>query len=86
MIPENNSDPLKSIYQQDLEHAFYSFCSYVCITRNKKMNIASIFITLLNDNNLLDVFMTLCDHDSKYDAARAFLTIEPSLQKSKYLK
>lgn len=86
LLDNSSADPVKSIYQQDLEHAFYSFCSYTCIFRNKKMNIASIFIALLDDEHLQEVFMLLCDHQTKYDAVRSFLTIEPALQKSKYIK
>ena len=56
------------------------------IMRNKKMNIASIFISLLDDETLQEIFMVLCDHQTKNDAVRSFLTIEPALQKSKYIK
>jgi len=86
MLEEISSDPVRSLYQQDLEHAFYSYCSYVILLKNKKMNIAAIFIETLNNEKLLDIFMKLCDHNTKYDAVRSFLTLEPSLQKSKYIK
>lgn len=79
-------NPIQSLYREDLEHKFYSFCSYVAMSNNKKMNVASIFIELLENNILLDIFMKLCDHNTKYDAVRSFLTLEPSLQKSKYIK
>lgn len=86
MIEEISSDPVRSLYQQDLEHAFYSYCSLVILLKNKKMNIAAIFIETLNNEKLLDIFTKICDHRTKYDAVRCFLTIEPSLQKSKYIK
>jgi len=86
MLEEISSDPVRSLYQQDLEHAFYSYCSYVILLKNKKMNIAAIFIETLNNEKLLDIFMKICVHRTKYDAVRSFLTIEPSLQKSKYIK
>jgi len=86
LIESTDIDPITTLYNQDLEHAFYSFCSFVSMHNNKKMNIASIFIEVLNDENLLDIFIELCDHKTKYDAVRSFLTIEPSLQKSKYIK
>lgn len=79
-------DPIGSLYREDLEHTFYSFCSYVAMSNNKKMNIASIFIEVLKNDFLLDFYIKLCDYDNKYDAVRSFLTIEPSLQKSKYIK
>ena len=80
-----STDPIRHMYQQDLEHAFYSFCSLVCMLKNKKMNIASVFIEILENEGLQKVFMEICDHQTKYDAVRAFLTIEPALQKSKYI-
>ena len=85
-MEDKSSDPIYSLYRQDLEHAFYSFCSYICIIRNKKMNVASIFIETLQDEYVQEIFMKLCDHKNKYEAVRSFLTIEPSLQKSKYIK
>ena len=81
-----STDPIRHMYRQDLEHAFYSFCSLVCMLKNKKMNIASVFIEILENEGLQKVFMEICDHQTKYDAVRAFLTIEPALQKSKYIK
>lgn len=81
-----SNDPGKSLYNAELEITFYSFCSFVCMLKNKKMNIANIFITVLSDQELLDLFIHLCDHTSKYDAARTFFSIEPSLQTSKYIK
>jgi hypothetical protein len=85
-MEEKSTDPVRSLYQQDLEHAFYSYCSLVTMLKNKKMNIAAIFIETINDDELLDIFSNLCDHRNKYDAVRSFFTIEPSLQKSKYIK
>jgi len=85
-MEEKSTDPVRSLYQQDLEHAFYSYCSLVTMLKNKKMNIAAIFIETLNDDELLDIFSNLCDHRTKYDAVRSFFTIEPALQKSKYIK
>ena len=79
-------NPIESLYREDLEHTYYSFCSLIAMSRNKKMNIASIFIEVLQDKNLLDIYRELCDHSTKYEAVRSFLTIEPSLQKSKYIK
>ena len=81
-----DEDPIGTLYHEDLEHGFYSFCSYVAMCNNKKMNIASIFIEVIQNENLLDIYMRLCDHSTKYEAVRSFLTLEPSLQKSKYIK
>lgn len=86
VIEKNENDPAKNMYQYDVEHAFYSFCSFVCLINNKKMNIANVFIFLLENDNYRDLYMDLSDCDTKYEAIRSFLTIEPSLQRSKYIK
>ena len=75
-MPARKKGTVRSLYQQDLEHAFYSYCSLVTMLKNKKMNIAAIFIETLNDDELLDIFSNLCDHRTKYDAVRSFFTIE----------
>jgi len=85
-MDEASTDPIGSLYRQDLEHTFYCFCAMVSMMKNKKMNIASVFIEILDNDYLLDIYMDLGDHKTKYDAVRSFLTIEPTLQKSKYIK
>ena len=80
------TDPGRKQYNEELEHVFYSFCSFVCILNNKKLNIANIFIKTLEEPELFELFMNIGDHRTKYDLARSFFTIEPALQKSKYIK
>ena len=80
------NDPARHMNLEDAEHAFYSFCSFVCLVNNKKMNIANIFIFILENKEYRDLYMRLSDSATKYDAVRSFLIIEPSLQKSKYIK
>lgn len=86
MITTKTTDPVNTIYEQDLEHIFYSFCTYVTQVHNQKINMAKIFIHVLEDDNLREIFKELGDHSTKYDTIRTFLTLEPSLQKSKYIK
>lgn len=86
MDESNVIDPVSSLYEKDIEHMFYCFCSFVCLIRNKKMNIANIFLEFLECDTLQETFIELCDHKTKYEAVRHFLTQEPSLQKSKYIK
>jgi len=86
MYRDSTVDPVQSLYDKDLEHTFYSFCSFVCMSTNKKQNIANIFLYVLENQEILNLYMELGDHSTKYDAIRSFLTIEPSLQKSKYIK
>lgn len=86
LTSSTETDPGKKQYNEELEHIFYAYCSYVCLISNKKLNIANIFIKTLETPELFEIYMQLGDHRNKYDLARSFFTIEPSLQKSKYIK
>lgn len=83
---DNPIDPVQNLYDKDLEHTFYSFCSYICMYTNRKQNIANIFLHVLDNEEIKKLYISLGDHKTKYEAIRSFLTIEPSLQKSKYIK
>lgn len=80
------SDPTSSVVADEQKHTFLSFCSFVCIAFNKKLNFANIFILLLKDTSLRELYMKLCGFDSEFDAIKSFLDYDPSLYKSKYIK
>ena len=79
-------DPVHQISNDELERAFLIFCSYVCILNNKKLNLPNIFLSLLKDENLKNIFKTLSDIESDYDCLKYFLSRDSSLHKSKYIK
>jgi hypothetical protein len=81
-----DSDPLEQAYNNEFERIFLSFCSFVCIIHNKKMNLANIFILLMKEPEFLDCYMKLTEMDTKYDALYSFLHYDTSLHKSKYIK
>ncbi len=68
------------------KHMFLSFCSFVCICHNKKLNIANIFILLLKDPSLKELFIKLGNFDSEYEALKFILYYDTTLYKSKYIK
>jgi hypothetical protein len=50
------------------------------------MNLPNIFIVLLKDKNLRELFKNMMCIDSDYDACKKFLEHDPTLYKSKYIK
>lgn len=80
------SDPLNHVYDKEFTHLFLSFCSYVCIVKNKKMNLPNIFLWLLREEKLRNVFKMLCDVETDYDVLKCFLEYDPSLHRSKYIR
>lgn len=79
-------DPTASVVAAEQKHTFLCFCSFVCIAHNKKLNFANIFILILKDNSLRELYMKLCGFDSDFDAIKSFLDYDSALYKSKYIK
>jgi len=80
------NDPVECINEQELDRCFLTFCSYICILHNKKLNLANIFLLLLKNEDIKNLFKGMCDLDSDYDCLKYFLQRDPSLHKSKYIK
>lgn len=81
-----NTNPVDVTYDKEYEHLFLSFCSYVCVIKNKKMNLPNIFLCLLREPSLRDLFKLLCDVETDYDVLKCFLDHEPTLHRSKYIR
>ena len=82
----SNTNPLDVVYDKEYNHLFLCFCSYVCITKNKKLNLPNIFLALMKEPDLRDVFKMLCDVETDYVVLKCFLDHEPSLHRSKYIR
>jgi hypothetical protein len=80
------SDPVHQVSNEELDKAYLILCSYVCILHNKKMNLPNIFLLLLKDIRIMQLFKHLSDFDTDYDCLKYFLQRDPSLHKSKYIK
>ena len=81
-----NSDPVHNLYETEYTHYFLCFCTLVCLLNNKKLNLANIFLCMLKDKDIRDIFKGLCDISSDYKALKKFLQYDPTLYKSKYIK
>lgn len=82
----SNTNPMEVLYDQEYSHLFLSFCSYVCIVKNKKLNLPNIFLFLMKEPELREVFKMLCDVETDYDVLKCFLDYEPTLHRSKYIR
>lgn len=71
--------------QKQKEHIFNSFCSFVSILNNKKMNYASVLLSYIQDKKIRNFFKTLQNIDSDMAAIRIFLENDQTLHKSKYV-
>lgn len=71
--------------QIEREHMFNSFCSFVSILNNKKMNYASVLLEYMQDKKLRDFFKMLHNIDNDMSAIKLFLEHDSTLYKSKYV-
>lgn len=81
-----SSDPTRDINKIEFEHMFLSFCTCSCLVNNKKLNLAKIFISLLDTPNLRAAMLKATSLDSEWQLLKKFLEYEPTLYKSKYIK
>lgn len=81
-----SNDPAQNITTKEFEHTFLSYCTCVCLVCNKKMNLAKIFIILLQNPSLRNAFMQSASIDNEWTLLKKFLEYDPSLHKSKYIK
>jgi hypothetical protein len=78
-------DNSTNLLEYELNHLFYSFCTFVTLTSAKKYNLANILLLLLQDRELRDFFKSYCDVSSDIGVVQTFLKFDPSLYKSKYV-
>jgi len=74
-----------SLTTYEQEHLFLAFCSFVTLIHAKKLNLANVFLLVLQNKNLRDLFKVYCDANNDYAVVQAFLSFDPSLHKSKYV-
>lgn len=82
----SNTNPVEVTYDNEYTQLFLSFCSYVCVVKNKKLNLPNIFLFLLKEPQLREIFKMLCDVETDYDVLKCFLDHDPTLHRSKYIR
>lgn len=71
-------------YKENL-HLFKSFCSFLCIIKCKKLNVANILLLYLQERKVRRFFGHLMSVYTDFQAVKLFLEFDPSLYKSKYI-
>ena len=71
---------------QEMSETFLAFCTFVSLTSGKKTNLANIFLKLLQNKHLRNIFKKQLEIETDFEAVSIFLQFDPSLHKSKYIK
>jgi hypothetical protein len=80
-----SNNPIESTHAKEITNTFVGFCSFISIIHNKKINLPNIFIMLLKNNKLRELFKKLLDVDTDMELVQLFLFFDPTLYKSKYV-
>ena len=81
-----NTDPSNNIVDLEQKNNFLKFCTLVCIIHNKKLNLANIFLLILQEKQIKKLYMEMCDFDTEMEALKSFFDFDSTLHKSKYIK
>ena len=81
-----NTDPSNNIVDLEQKNNFLKFCTLVCIIHNKKLNLANIFLLILQEKQIKKLYMNMCDFDTEMEALKSFFEYDSTLHKSKYIK
>jgi hypothetical protein len=80
------ASPVEDIEDEEFYGLLLDFSTYVCLKENKKMNFPSIFVAIISDEDILGCYMDFCGFDDKREALLAFMRVDDSVIRSKYLK
>ena len=77
--------PAQNIEGTEFEHAFYSFCTFVSLLNGKKMNFPTVFLKILENKKIREIYLEHIHEESEFVAISKFIEAEPSITKSKYV-
>ena len=78
--------PTSKLEDEEFRTQFIKFCSLINILSNKKINLANIFLLLLKEKKILELYMIVCEFDHEFEGLKYFLEYDSSIHKSKYVK
>ena len=81
----HNDIPYDKIQVDEYERSFYSFCTFVALLHDKKMNFATVFLKILENKALRDIFISIIEEENEFTAIKKYIKTEPSVTKSKYV-
>jgi hypothetical protein len=79
------SDPSANLINEESDHIFLSFCTFVMNLKGKKLSVQNVFVQTLQDEKLKNVAKTMLSLESDYELVKVFLAFDSSVAKSKYV-
>lgn len=78
-------DPSSAIIEDESNHLFLCYCTFVNNLKGKKLSIQNVFVATLQEEKLKNIFKTILSLDSDQELVRVFLEQDASIAKSKFV-
>jgi hypothetical protein len=80
-----NTDPSNSLIEEEQNHLFLCYCTFVNNIKGKKLSIQNVFVTTLQEEKLKNIFKMILSLDSDQELVKVFLDFDAGIAKSKYV-
>ena len=79
------NDPSNNLVEEETNHLFLCYCSFVNNLKGKKLSMQNVFIHTLEDEKLKNILKMVLTVDTDQELVRIFLDFDPLIAKSKYV-
>tara|TARA_R110000744_G_scaffold10369_4_gene32336 strand:+ start:42275 stop:42589 length:315 start_codon:yes stop_codon:yes gene_type:complete len=80
-----NQSAQQNIVNNEDEDVIHKYCTFIYLLHGRKLKSSNVFLTLLSDKKLKDLFKLLIGVDTDFDACKIFASFEPSIDRSKFV-
>jgi hypothetical protein len=77
------TDPSMNIEQEESNHLFLCYCTFVMNLKGKKLSIQNVFIQTLQSEKLKGIIKDILNLDTDFELVKVFLDFDPTIAKSK---
>jgi len=78
-------DPSHNLIEEESNHLFLCYCTFVMNLKGKKLSIQNVFIQTLQSEKLKNIFKEILNLDTDFELVKVFLDFDPTIAKSKYV-
>lgn len=78
-------DPSSNLIEEESNHLFLCYCTFVMNLKGKKLSIQNVFIHTLQSDKLKNIFKEILNLDTDFELVKVFLDFDPTIAKSKYV-
>lgn len=82
----SRNDPLKQVCTKEYILGVFRFGAFLSIVHNKRLNPSAIFVIILENKEIRDLFIDVTNSENMHEALLGLLQLYPPLLKSKNTK